>query len=78
MPRARVYHANGLDVDFLERERVGRAHAAVFAMGDDARNYYGAKLVTLHGIGMTIAIVIDPSSIGVFEHSDVDVAIDPR
>ena len=27
---------------------------------------------------VTIAIVIDPSSIGVFEHSDVDVAIDPR
>ena len=78
VPRARVYHANGLDADFLERERIGRAHAAVFAMGDDARNYFGAKLVTLHGIGMTIAIVVDPPSVDVFEHSDVDVAIDPR
>lgn len=78
VPRARVYHANGLDTDFLERERIGRAHAAVFAMGDDALNYYGAKLVTLHGIGMTIAVVMDPSSLRVFEHSEVDVAIDPR
>jgi trk system potassium uptake protein TrkA len=78
VPRARVYHATGLDPDFLERERIGRAQAAVFAMGDDAKNHYGAALVSLHGIGLTIAIVEHPASVDVFEHGGVDVAIDPR
>jgi trk system potassium uptake protein len=78
LPGARVYHATGLDPDFLERERIGRAHAAVFAMRDDAKNLYAATLARLHGVPFTITLVHEAVSTQIFEHGGVDVAIDPR
>ena len=41
---------SGMDVDFIERERINKAQAAVFAMRDDAKNHYAATLVKLHGV----------------------------
>jgi trk system potassium uptake protein TrkA len=64
--------------DFLERELIGRPWAAVFAMRDDAKNYYAATLAKLHGVGLTIAVVHDNISMEVFERAGVDVAINPR
>jgi len=78
IPDARVFHATGIDPEFLERERIGRAEAAVFAMRDDSKNYYAATLAKLHGVQSTIAIVHDSVSMGVFESAGVDVAINPR
>ena len=78
LPAARVFHATGLDPDFLERERIGRATAAVFAMRDDAKNQYAATLVKLHGVQFTIAIAHEAASIAVFERAGIDVAINPR
>ncbi|HEV2902693.1 MAG TPA: Trk system potassium transporter TrkA [Gaiellaceae bacterium] len=78
LPGARVFHAAGIDPEFLEREHIGRSGAAVFAMRDDAKNYYAATLAKLHGIGLTIAVVHDNVSIEVFERAGVDVAINPR
>ena len=78
LPRARVFNATGIDPDFLERERVGHARAAIFAMRDDAKNHYAAALAKLHGVDFTIAIVHDAISMAVFEESGVDVAINPR
>jgi trk system potassium uptake protein TrkA len=75
---ARVYHATGLDPDFLERERIGRAHAAVFAMRDDAKNLYAATLARLHGVPFTITVVHEAVSSQIFERAGVDVAINPR
>jgi trk system potassium uptake protein TrkA len=75
---ARVYHASETDPDFLERERIGRAHAGVFALRDDAKNLYAATLARLHGIPFTITIVHEAVSTQVFEGGGVDVAIDPR
>jgi trk system potassium uptake protein TrkA len=75
---ARVYHATGLDPDFLERERIGRAHAAVFAMRDDAKNLYAATLARLHGVPFTITIVHEAVSSQIFEQAGIDVAINPR
>jgi trk system potassium uptake protein TrkA len=74
----RVFHATGLDPDFLERERIGRTRAAVFAMGDDARNLYGATLTKVVGVRFTIAVVDDPISLAVLERAGVDVAVNPR
>ena len=48
-PKARVFQATGFDPDFLERERIGRAQAAVFAMRDDAKYHYAASLAQVHG-----------------------------
>ena len=77
LPTCRVYNATGTDVDFLERERIGRAQAAVFAIKDDATNHYAATLARVKGVRFTIAVVHDPISTQVYEHSGVDVTINP-
>jgi trk system potassium uptake protein TrkA len=78
LPAVRVFHATGVDPEFLERERIGMSDAAVFAMREDAKNYYAATLAKLHGVQSTIAIVHDTVSMEVFERAGVDVAINPR
>ena len=78
LPQARVYCATGMDTDFLERERIGDAEAAVFAMRNDAKNHYAATLAKMYGVPLTIAVVHDARSIEVFERAGVDVAINPR
>ena len=55
LPDCRVYNATGIDPDFLERERIGQAQAAVFAMREDAKNHYAATLARVHGVRFTIA-----------------------
>jgi trk system potassium uptake protein TrkA len=78
LPGCRVYNTSGVDPDFLERERIGRAQAGVFAMKEDAKNHYAATLARVQGIPFTIAVVHDPISTQVYEHSGVDVTINPR
>ncbi|HWB56302.1 MAG TPA: Trk system potassium transporter TrkA [Gaiellaceae bacterium] len=78
LPEARVYCASGIDSEFIERERIGYARAAVFAMREDAKNLYAALLAKVHGIGFTIGIVHEPFSVEVFERSGIDVAVNPR
>ncbi len=78
LPSARVFHATGLDPDFIERERIGNANAAVFAMRDDPKNHYAATMAKLHGVPFTIAVVHDAYSGEVFERAGVNVAINPR
>ena len=57
-----VYNATGIDADFIEREQIGRAQAAVFAMREDSKNHYAATLARVHGVRFTIAIVHEPIS----------------
>ena len=78
LPDARVYCATGVDPDFIERERIGQARAAIFAMRQDSKNLYAATLARVHGVGFTIGIVHEPISAEVFEHAGVDVAVNPR
>ena len=78
LPEARVFSATGVDPDFIERERIGQASAAVFAMREDAKNLYAATLAKAHGVSFTIGIVHDAISVDVFERAGVDVAVDPR
>ena len=62
LPECRVYNATGIDADFIERERIGRAQAAVFAIREDAMNHYAATLARVHGVRFTIAVVHDTIS----------------
>ena len=78
LPGARVFHATGFEADFLERERIGAATAAIFAMRDDAKNHYAAALAKLHGVRFTIAIVHDAVSLDVFARAGIDVVVNPR
>jgi trk system potassium uptake protein TrkA len=77
-PRARVYHATGIDPDFLERERIGQAQAAIFAMRDDAKNLYAASIAEVHGVPFTIGIAHEAISAEAFEHAGIDVSVNPR
>jgi trk system potassium uptake protein TrkA len=74
---ARVFHASAFDRAFLRRERIGDATAAVFALGDDARNLYAAVLAKVSGARFTIAVLVDPDAAEVFRAADVDSTIDP-
>jgi trk system potassium uptake protein TrkA len=78
LPEARVYCATGVDTDFLERERIGQADAAVFAMREDSKNLYAAMLAKVHGLGFTIGIVHESISVEVFERAGINVAVNPR
>jgi trk system potassium uptake protein TrkA len=78
LPEARVFHADACNREFLERERIGKAAAAVFAMNDDPKNLYAAVLAKAEGVRLTIALAHDAASLKVFEHGGVDIGIDPR
>jgi trk system potassium uptake protein TrkA len=77
LPKARVFHADGFDRGFLERQKIAGC-AAVFCMADDARNLFGSVLVKVHGVQLAIALVHDPAAADVYERAGVDVAINPR
>ncbi len=78
LPKAEVFESDGLDPEFLQRERIGRAAAAVFAMKDDAKTLYAGVLARLHGVDLTIGIVNNPESSAVLDEGGIDVAINPR
>ncbi len=78
LPSVRVFAATGDDPDFLERERIGSAQAAVFAMREDAKNLFAATLARIHGVSLTIAIVHDLVAREVYEASGIDVTVNPR
>jgi trk system potassium uptake protein TrkA len=78
LAEARVYHATGTEPEFLERERIGQAEAAIFAMRDDPKNHYAATLAKMHGVPFTVAVVHDRHSVEVFERVGIDVAVNPR
>jgi trk/ktr system potassium uptake protein len=78
LPDARVYNATGIDDDFLERERIGKTQAAIFAMRDDAKNLYAASLAEVHGVPFTIGIAHEAVSVAAFEHAGIDVSVNPR
>jgi trk system potassium uptake protein TrkA len=78
VPGVHVYHATGLDSEFLERERIGASQVAVFALSDDLRNHFAATLAKVHGVPFTISIVHEAGSLPVFEAAGIDVVVNPR
>lgn len=78
LPDARVFHADGLDRDFLRDERIGRSDVAIAALRDDARSLYAATTARVAGVHTTIGVVDDPMSVKVFERAGVDVTVNPR
>ena len=78
LPDARVYNATGFEPDFLERERIADAQAAVFTMRDDMKNHYAATLARVHGVDFTVAVVHEAVSQQVFEAAGIDVTVNPR
>jgi trk system potassium uptake protein TrkA len=77
LPGARVYEATGFDPEFLRRERIGAARAAVFAMGDDSKNLHAAVLARTQGAPFTVAVIREPGADEVFDAAGVDATINP-
>jgi trk system potassium uptake protein TrkA len=77
LPEARVFHADGFDRSFLDRQRITDS-AGVFCTADDARNLFGAVLAKVHGVQLAITLVHDPDAADVYARAGVDVAINPR
>jgi trk system potassium uptake protein TrkA len=78
LENVRVFNASAMDAGFIERERIGAAQAAVFMLPNDASNLYGATLAKANGVPFTVAVVLEPESVGVLERAGVDVAVNPR
>ncbi len=78
LPGCRVFNTDGVDPDFLAREKIGQTQAAVFAMREDARNLFAATLARVHGVPFTIAIVHDQVAEAVYDRGGIDVSINPR
>ena len=78
IPACRVFNTDGIDPDFLGRERIGDAQAAVFAMREDAKNLFASTLARVHGVPFTIAIVHELVAREVYDYAGIDVAINPR
>lgn len=77
LPQARVFHTDGLDPEFLKREGIPRAQAAVFADRDDTRNLFAATVAHLEGVPYRIALAHTPISERVYENAGIDVTVDP-
>jgi trk system potassium uptake protein TrkA len=78
LPEARVFCAHAFDSEFFERERIGRASAAVFCLNDDAKNLFAAVLARVNGVRLTITLAHDPAAVAIYDRGGVDVAINPR
>ena len=49
LPEARVFNATATDAEFIERERIGTADAAIITLASDEQNLYAATMAKLHG-----------------------------
>ncbi len=78
LPDARVFNAAPTDGDFIERERIGTADAAILALATDEENLYAATMAKLRGVQVTIAVVTEPASVAVLERAGVDIVVNPR
>ena len=50
LPEARVFNATATDAEFIERERIGTADAAIITLASDEQNLYAATMAKLHGV----------------------------
>lgn len=78
LPRVEVFHADATDVEFLQRENIGRAGAIVCCTRSDERDLLIALLAKSIGVPTAIAVVNNPDYVGVFERVGIDQALNQR
>lgn len=78
LPDVEVFHADATDVDFLQRENIGRAGAIVCCTRSDERDLLIALLAKSVGVPTAITVVNDPDYVGVFERVGIDQALNQR
>ena len=78
LPRVEVFHADATDVEFLQRENIGRAGAIICCTRSDERDLLIALLAKSIGVPNAIAVVNNPDYVGVFERVGIDQALNQR
>jgi trk system potassium uptake protein TrkA len=74
----RVFHADGTDGAFLEREAIGRADAAICCTDDDGTDLLLAMMARRIGIPTVLAVVGNPEFIPLFLDAGVSLALNER
>ena len=75
---AQVFHADATDIDFLQRENIGRADVIVACTDSDATDLLVGLIGKRMGVGLSIAVVNEPAYIPIFEASGIDLALNQR
>ncbi|MDG5777375.1 Trk system potassium transporter TrkA [Haloarculaceae archaeon H-GB2-1] len=73
-----VLQSDATDLDFLEREHVGRADVFIAALDNDQQNLLATLLAHRLGANRTVAVVDTVAFSDLFEAVGVDVAVSPR
>lgn len=78
LTRSQVFQSSGVDLEFLESERIGECEAGACVMDKDEKNLLSALLLKSLGVKKVIAGVANTHYIKVFERVGVDVAVSAR
>lgn len=78
LERTIVLHGDGLSSELLAEAGVDRADAILAVTDDDKTNLLAAVRAKQAGVGMTIALVNDPTLLPLMDPLEIDAYINPR
>lgn len=78
LKRTVVLHGDGLDLDLLEEANVGRSDAVLALTDDDKTNILACVRAKTEGAKLVVALVNDPSLIGLIAPIGIDAYVNPR
>lgn len=78
LKRTVVLHGDGLDINLLEEANVSRMDAVLALTDDDKTNILACVRAKNEGAKMVVALVNDPSLIGLIAPMGIDAYVNPR
>ncbi|MXQ07246.1 Trk system potassium transporter TrkA [Alphaproteobacteria bacterium GH1-50] len=78
LERTIVLHGDGLNMELLAEAGVDRADALLAVTDDDKTNLLASVRAKQAGVGMTVALVNDPTLLPLMEPLEIDAYINPR
>ncbi|CAN5641660.1 Trk system potassium transporter TrkA [soil metagenome] len=78
LKRTVVLHCDGLDLDILEEVGVDKMDAVLALTDDDKTNILTCVRAKTEGAKLTVALVNDPSLVGLLDAMGIDAYVNPR
>jgi trk system potassium uptake protein len=78
LKRTIVLHGDGLDLDLLEEANVGNMDAVLALTEDDKTNILACVRAKTEGAKLVVALVNDPSLVGLIAPMGIDAYVNPR
>ncbi len=78
LKRTVVLHGDGLDLELLDEANVANMDAVLALTDDDKANILACVRAKTEGAGMVVALVNDPSLIGLIAPMGIDAYVNPR